>query len=438
MNTLVHVLALFAVLLWNTIWATSADREPKKWALLIAGSNGFDNYRHQADVCHAYQILRKHGIPEDNIVTLMYDDIAHNSYNPYPGKIFNSPKKDDVYAGVKIDYKGDDVNAQVFIDVLTGNKSGVAHAGNGRVIESDHNDHVFIYYTDHGATGIIGMPAGDPLTKADLWNGLDYMYNNKRYGKLVFYLEACESGSMFEGFPANREVYVMTASNPDESSWAVYCDQSDLPCLGDEFSVNWMEDSENNNVNAETLKKQYSDTKKATKQSHVSKYGDFDFLTEAVGDFQGERCEKARTSSFVESEHAWAVQDIPIRELEKRIQFATSSEIREGLRLQLQEIKEKREKVANLYFSIAKKVIGCAPEILSDVVSVRPKTLTQLKCHNEVVHTFDKECLLFSKNPFVFHHAFILANLCELLKSSDRIVAAITEECAGINLTNVV
>lgn len=33
------------------------------WALLVAGSNGWFNYRHQADVCHAYQILHTHGIP---------------------------------------------------------------------------------------------------------------------------------------------------------------------------------------------------------------------------------------------------------------------------------------------------------------------------------------------------------------------------------------
>ena len=26
------------------------------WAVLVAGSRGWDNYRHQADVCHAYQV----------------------------------------------------------------------------------------------------------------------------------------------------------------------------------------------------------------------------------------------------------------------------------------------------------------------------------------------------------------------------------------------
>jgi legumain len=48
------------------------------WALLVAGSNGWYNYRHQADVCHAYQILHANGISDSNIVVMMYDDLAQN------------------------------------------------------------------------------------------------------------------------------------------------------------------------------------------------------------------------------------------------------------------------------------------------------------------------------------------------------------------------
>ena len=32
----------------------------------------------QADVCHAYQILHAHGLTDDHIVVMMYDDIANN------------------------------------------------------------------------------------------------------------------------------------------------------------------------------------------------------------------------------------------------------------------------------------------------------------------------------------------------------------------------
>ena len=70
------------------------------WAVLVAASRGWDNYRHQADVCHAYQVLHGHGVPEDNIIVMMYDDIAYNQRNPYQGKIFNRPNGSDVYKGV--------------------------------------------------------------------------------------------------------------------------------------------------------------------------------------------------------------------------------------------------------------------------------------------------------------------------------------------------
>jgi legumain len=62
-----------------------------KWAVLVAGSNTYANYRHQADVFHAYQILKKNGFTQDRIITFAYDDLANNVKNPYKGKVFNKP-----------------------------------------------------------------------------------------------------------------------------------------------------------------------------------------------------------------------------------------------------------------------------------------------------------------------------------------------------------
>ena len=60
---------------------------------------------YQADVCHAYQILRKGGLKEENIIVFMYDDIAFNGENPRPGVIINKPDGGDVYEGVpKVSY----------------------------------------------------------------------------------------------------------------------------------------------------------------------------------------------------------------------------------------------------------------------------------------------------------------------------------------------
>ena len=229
------------------------------WAVIVAGSNGFWNYRHQADTCHAYQIMKKNGIPESNIIHMAYDDVANDPENPFPGKLFNKPNGEDVYAGCNIDYKGAAVNPTNFLNILKGNAAGVS-GGNGKVLKSTADSKVFIYFADHGAPGLIAFPS-EYLYANDLNTALNYMHDNKMYSELVFYLEACESGSMFDGIlKDNLNIYAITAANPDESSWGTYCYPDDQvngvhinSCLGDLFSVNWMEDTEANNIKSESL-----------------------------------------------------------------------------------------------------------------------------------------------------------------------------------------
>lgn len=106
------------------------------WVVLVAGSNGYFNYRHQADVCHAYQVVHNHGVPDDRIIVMMYDDIANSSENPRPGTIINRPDGPNVYQGVPKDYTGDDVTPENFLGVLNGSKA-LEMAGK-KVIKSNH------------------------------------------------------------------------------------------------------------------------------------------------------------------------------------------------------------------------------------------------------------------------------------------------------------
>ncbi|TNV79679.1 hypothetical protein FGO68_gene10388 [Halteria grandinella] len=253
------------------------------WAVLVAGSNGFWNYRHQADICHAYQILKKNGIPESNIIVMAYDDIANDPENPIPGKLFNQPNGEDVYAGCQIDYKGDSVTPENFLAILKGDKSKVS-GGNGKVVESTAESKVFINFADHGAPGLIAFP-NEYLYANDFNATITYMHTNQKYKEMVIYIEACESGSMFEGILAdNINVYAITAANAEESSWGTYCPPNDMvhgveinSCLGDLFSVNWMEDADKSAPSKETLDQQYVRVKNLTAQSHVMRYGDLSF-----------------------------------------------------------------------------------------------------------------------------------------------------------------
>ena len=59
------------------------------WAVIVAGSNSFWNYRHQADAHHAYNLMLKNGIPEENAIFFAFDDVANSPLNPIPGTIYN-------------------------------------------------------------------------------------------------------------------------------------------------------------------------------------------------------------------------------------------------------------------------------------------------------------------------------------------------------------
>lgn len=286
------------VLLFISAFYVTAEKHDH-WAVLVAGSNGFWNYRHQSDICHAYQIMKNNGIPEENIIVFAYDDIAQNSQNPVKGQIFNQPNGKDVYAGCKIDYKGADVNPTKFLQVITGQ-------GEGKVLKSDSKSKVFINFSDHGAPGLIAFPSAY-LYAQDFNTALHTMKSQNMYEKLTIYIEACESGSMFSGIlDENINIYATTAANPDESSWAYYCHPNDVvngvhigSCLGDEYSISWMEDTDSADVCAKTLAQQFTDVQTRTKESHVMEYGFKGFKTEFIGNFHGTCDSKTTVESFL-------------------------------------------------------------------------------------------------------------------------------------------
>lgn len=130
------------------------------------------------------------------------------------------------------------------------------------------------------------MPSGGNLHANDLSQALKNKNAAGAYKNLVVYVEACESGSMFEGqlLPSNIGVYAMTASNATENSWATYCDTPEYnTCLGDLFSVAWMEDADARRPgDPETLGQLYDIVAKRTNLSHVSRYGDLSLSSQPV------------------------------------------------------------------------------------------------------------------------------------------------------------
>ena len=210
--------ALLLILSTSLLTTTHA----RNFAVLVAGSLGYMNYRHQADIAHHYQNLRGRGFERDDIITLMYDDQATSPFNPFPGATFNEPSEGkgiNNYEGIKIDYRGKDVTPENFLNVLVGNHTGV-----GPVLKTGPEDNILIFMDDHGAPGLFAFPTTELYVK-DFKNALDEITLKRKAAKVLIYIEACESGSMCEGdvIPAGAPVVCMTASDDEKSSFATHC-----------------------------------------------------------------------------------------------------------------------------------------------------------------------------------------------------------------------
>jgi len=405
----------------------------QNYAVLVAGSNGYYNYRHQSDVCHAYQILHKNGIPDSNIVVMMYDDIANNAENPTKGVIINHPNGKDVYKGVPHDYVGKTVTPKNFLNVLLGKKDLMKGIGSGKVIESGPDDNVFVYFTDHGAAGLVAFPNGVLYAK-DLNKTITEMHTQKKYKEMVIYIEACESGSMLDDLPNNINIYSTTASNAVESSYACYYDEKRQTYLGDLYSVNWMEDTDAEDINKETLFKQFQVTRKNTNLSHVMEYGDLALGKEHnVSEFQGANkiVKQGSASPLVDPKlDAVAVVDVRTSILSRRLAaLPADSEERNKVQGQLADALHQKNLISITIDSIARRSFMINGDF-EKVISQHMK-LTQHDCYISATQHLHEKCFDL-QNEYVLNKLWIVANLCEVGIQDFTIKNAINDVCNEI------
>lgn len=187
------------------------------WALLVAASTGWSNYRHQADVLAIYQQLKKKGYTDDRIVLITEDDLARHPSNPEKDVIRVTPGGDNVYENIEVDYRLSQLSPDDFLDILSGIKSERLP----EVISSDGNDNIFIFWSGHGVPGAMcwndidrGMTA-EKLSKTLLEMNLSHSYR-----KLLMMVEACYSGGVMEKCEGIPGMLFVTAANGDETSKA--------------------------------------------------------------------------------------------------------------------------------------------------------------------------------------------------------------------------
>lgn len=204
-----------------------------QYAVLVQGSNGMDNYRHQADVLSVYQLLRRGGFDDDHIILILDGALANDRYNKEPGIIRNDIYGPDLLGGTDaeegypaavVDYDSDSLSAADISDILLGKSSSHLPVTLPRS-ESSALPNVLLYWSGHGRNnnlhGIDELSwrdeqAGRGMTSTLLRQTVEQM----AIRKMLVITEPCYSEGVITQLQGLTGVLAMSSASGDEQSWA--------------------------------------------------------------------------------------------------------------------------------------------------------------------------------------------------------------------------
>ena len=382
------------------------------WVVIIGGSNGYGNYRHQANIAHQYHQYLDYGVKPEHIVVFDYDDVAGNERNPFPGKLYNLPGDDarDYYEGLVIDYRQDEITKQAVFNCLLGIEDGSGK----KVLKSTSEDRVFINYYDHGAPDLIAL-INERIYKDELQDVLKQMHEKKMYKELVFYLEACDSATMMEGFPDDLNIYVVTSTDAAVSGWACFCPPEDIvhgehigACISEEFGYAYMKDMDENG-GKDTFAEQFEYIYNSMSKSKPKQWADMSFNNETLAEFFGVNKKIVSPSQLVNKPNVfWDTRDNNLLFLANQLaRTDISSEVRKEIMKEYSEEVAIRDKVDGLFKNLVSRTVGLDrwDEMMKPVSRVNNP-----HCYYDAVDTIDQ---LIPMNDYELKFFTILSNLCD-------------------------
>ncbi|CAG2169025.1 unnamed protein product [Oppiella nova] len=390
-------------------------REPhagKTWVVLAASSEGWDNYGMEADVYHAYQVVRKHGIPDENIIVMHYDDIAHHKSNPTPGVVVNRVNGTDVYKTpyeVPKHYTGKEVTVENFLGILKGDPK-LEKAGK-KVLKSGPNDRVFVHLNDHGGDEVVFFPNFETtLSAKDLNDALIEMHKQNKFAQLVFYLAACEAGSMFAKLlPNDINVYAITATKPGELGWKAESDHGTYDTwVATFFTVVWLDDSEKSDLTKELISGQYdyfvehnNFTMDGSHYSqHAQQYGDLSIAAKQhVSDYQGDKkAPKVHSGAYKPSGFA-PIRGSQLFKLQSLIKNTNDADQKSQYVSQLNALLNNRQVLDKQIDEYVRQL----PAIDANIALNGKLELNNRDCYKKLIDTFNQKCYGFSKNTYAIN-----------------------------------
>ena len=196
-----------------------------QYAVLVQGSNGWNNYRHQADVLSVYQMLKTKGFDDDHIILIIDKALASDAMNPEPGIIRAEDGGNDLMAGSSMDYDNADISPSDISNILLGVKTDKTPV----VLPKDAGQNVLLFWSGHGhnhanngADELVWRNAdvGRGMTADLLRQTISLMHQQGHYRKMFVLTEPCFSEAVITPLVGIPGVLAMSSAGTFEQSFA--------------------------------------------------------------------------------------------------------------------------------------------------------------------------------------------------------------------------
>ena len=187
-----------------------------QYAVLVQGSNGWNNYRHQADVLSLYQMLKQNGYDDDHIILIIDKALASDSKNPERGVIRAEDNGENLCSNVVIDYDNASLSPTDIASILTG-------------LKTDTGSNILFYWSGHGhnkannGTNELAWrnnAAGQGMTADLLRTTIATMQQQRLFRKMLVITEPCFSEAVITPLVGIPGVLAMSSAGSFEQSFA--------------------------------------------------------------------------------------------------------------------------------------------------------------------------------------------------------------------------
>ena len=208
------------------------------WAVLVAGSRYWFNYRHIANVLSIYHSIKKLGIPDSQIILMLPDDMACNDRNVFKGQMIAShatTKYDrhhsneltgniiEIYdSDIEVDYRGEECSVENVLRLLT-NRHSIDTPLSKR-LNTNKDSNILFYITGHGGDEFLKFHDKEEIQSNDISDAISIMRRQSRYNEILFVIDTCQASTLYKTITSDNVISI-GSSKLGESSYSYRTDK---------------------------------------------------------------------------------------------------------------------------------------------------------------------------------------------------------------------